>query len=173
MSLDQNDNTICTDGQSFGINSNKYNISNFFKHIYSLKSINVPFQSSSNYNQSSNSLKNSENNQNTNGSKQFWMPDEQVKECFQCSQKFTTIRRRHVVFFRFLKKFNNLILFSIVEYVVKYFALNAPNMKYQARLFGRTQMVILELVRFVTRLWPKYKLLVTLILDKIQRQSKN
>lgn len=102
MSLDQNDNTTCNDGQSLGINSNKYNISNFFKHIYSLKSINVsiqPFQSSSNLNQSNASLINAENNQNTNASKQFWMPDEQVKECFQCSQKFTTIRRRHVVLF--------------------------------------------------------------------------
>jgi hypothetical protein len=29
-------------------------------------------------------------------SKQFWMPDDQVKECYDCNSKFTTIRRRHV-----------------------------------------------------------------------------
>ena len=28
-------------------------------------------------------------------SREFWMPDDQVKECFECNDKFTTFRRRH------------------------------------------------------------------------------
>lgn len=101
MSLDQNEYSIGPDGQPSSSNYNKYTISNFFKQIYSLKSINVsmpPVQSSSNLSQSSANSTNSDNLLNTNASKQFWMPDEQVKECFQCTQKFTTIRRRHVIF---------------------------------------------------------------------------
>lgn len=27
--------------------------------------------------------------------KQYWMPDSQCKECYDCSEKFTTFRRRH------------------------------------------------------------------------------
>lgn len=101
MSLDHNDSSFGSDGQPCTNITNKYNISNFFKHIYSLKSINVsvqPVQSSPSLSLSSTSLTNSDNQLKTSSSKQFWMPDEQVKECFQCSQKFTTIRRRHVIF---------------------------------------------------------------------------
>jgi hypothetical protein len=34
---------------------------------------------------------------NSPTSKQFWMPDDQVKECYECNEKFTTFRRRHVI----------------------------------------------------------------------------
>lgn len=27
--------------------------------------------------------------------KQYWMPDSQCKECYDCNEKFTTFRRRH------------------------------------------------------------------------------
>jgi hypothetical protein len=35
---------------------------------------------------------------NAGNTKQFWMPDDQVKECFECNEKFTTFRRRHVLY---------------------------------------------------------------------------
>lgn len=27
--------------------------------------------------------------------KQYWMPDENCKECYECGEKFNTFRRRH------------------------------------------------------------------------------
>ena len=67
-------------------------------------------------------------------SREFWMPDDQVKECFECNDKFTTFRRRHVFdlilinFDIFIKLLN---FFSTVEFVVKYFVTNVLILKYQ------------------------------------------
>jgi hypothetical protein len=90
---------------------NKYNISNLLKHIYTLK---YSQKSSTSREASSSAAAASANAaaaataetsstttlSETSGSnsslKQFWMPDDQVKECFECNEKFTTFRRRHV-----------------------------------------------------------------------------
>lgn len=100
------------------VDSNKYTISNVLKYIYTLKyvqkstngSSSVPQQSnnttaeltSSYSSQSSNQVSASSSNTSVTGSttspptaKQFWMPDDQVKECYECNEKFTTFRRRH------------------------------------------------------------------------------
>lgn len=81
--------------------SDKYNISNVLKHMYTLKYVQrqsvspdkaleavtaaaappSPFKA-------------------TSTSKQFWMPDDQVKECFECNDKFTMFNRRHVNYFK-------------------------------------------------------------------------
>lgn len=100
--------------------SNRYNISNLLKHIYSLKYSQKPSQASLSASSSSMSASSSvlpamatSNDQSTASlrtsnaespsatstsghHKQFWMPDDQVKECFECNEKFTTFRRRHV-----------------------------------------------------------------------------
>lgn len=54
--------------------NNKYNISNVLKQVYTLM----------------------QRNSDPESSREFWMPDDQVKECFECNEKFTTFRRRHV-----------------------------------------------------------------------------
>jgi hypothetical protein len=53
--------------------NNKYNISNVLKHVYTQM----------------------QPNSDPQASREFWMPDDQVKECFECNEKFTTFRRRH------------------------------------------------------------------------------
>ena len=78
-------------GQS-QVSSDKYNLSNVLKHIYTLKY----GQKSSG---SSQAPSNTHQTQSNDQSKQFWMPDDQVKECFECNDKFTTFRRRHVKIF--------------------------------------------------------------------------
>jgi 1-phosphatidylinositol-3-phosphate 5-kinase len=82
---------------------NKYNISNVLKHIYQIKynktnQIQAPTSASNiSANASSQSLIEAVNlNASAHGSKQFWMPDDQVKECYECNDKFTTFRRKHV-----------------------------------------------------------------------------
>lgn len=84
---------------------NKYNISNVLKHIYQIKynktnQIQTPSSAASlpaNVpNQSLAEVINS--NASAHGSKQFWMPDDQVKECYECNDKFTTFRRKHVTY---------------------------------------------------------------------------
>jgi hypothetical protein len=111
--------------QSQSTDYNKYNISNVLKYIYTLKyvqkstqsggTVTLPpsvmaesIQTNSTFNQSVASPSNSGspvagsvsggNSSATNSptSKQFWMPDDQVKECYECNEKFTTFRRRHV-----------------------------------------------------------------------------
>jgi hypothetical protein len=72
-------------------NDNKYNISNVLKHIYQIK-----YFQKSNQITTPTSINNGSAESNTNSSKQFWMPDDQVKDCFECNEKFTTFRRRHV-----------------------------------------------------------------------------
>lgn len=110
--------------------SNRYNISNLLKQIYSLKySPNLPSSLSSSSSASTltsggQTTSNSEQSgsatslagsrpastaeslaavggaaaaaSTTGHHKQFWMPDDQVKECYECNEKFTTFRRRHV-----------------------------------------------------------------------------
>ena len=83
-----------------------YNISNVLKHMYTLKqrqtsnSNNSQQASSSINNPSTNNPSTSQSNQPSSfqivTSKQFWMPDDQVKECFECNDKFTMFNRRHV-----------------------------------------------------------------------------
>lgn len=102
--------------QSGSNESNRYNISNLLKHIYALKYNNKTVNSNNNSNapstSSSQASLNNESGSNQNdSSKQFWMPDEQVKECFQCNEKFTTFRRRHVSFFLFICILVNVYLF--------------------------------------------------------------
>ncbi|CAF0732180.1 unnamed protein product [Brachionus calyciflorus] len=96
---DQNNEDSGLDSLTASSNNNvqKYNITNLLKHIYSLKSINPSLQSTQSSPSLSHSSLNSigQNEQQSNAAKQFWMPDEQVKECFQCNEKFTTFRRRH------------------------------------------------------------------------------
>ena len=72
---------------------NKYNISNVLKHIYSMKYVQKSNQSNNNANNAG--AISTDNNLPT--SRQFWMPDDQVKECYECNDKFTTFRRRHVI----------------------------------------------------------------------------
>jgi hypothetical protein len=80
-----------------------YNISNVLKHMYTLKQ-----RQTANPNNSQQSSKNNPSSDPTTSqsnqpssfhivtSKQFWMPDDQVKECFECNEKFTMFNRRHV-----------------------------------------------------------------------------
>ena len=81
------------------ITDNKYNISNVLKHIYQIKyfqkSNQIPAAVTNTPN-TANSGASGETNSTGGTSKQFWMPDDQVKECFECNDKFTTFRRRHV-----------------------------------------------------------------------------
>jgi hypothetical protein len=113
----------------------KYNVTNLLKHIYSLKTVNpaplAHVQSASSINSSNSSLA-SEPQLNT--AKQFWMRDEQVKECYQCNEKFTTFRRRHVklLLYELPKKKFLILFFSIVESVGKYFVRNARTMRSRA-----------------------------------------
>ena len=99
-------------------NSDKYNIPNVLKHIYSLK-----------YLQRSGT-------DISGTSKEFWMPDDQVKECFECNDTFSFVRRRHVNFnFQFFKivfilTFILNTIKSIVVFVVKYFAIAVQIMKF-------------------------------------------
>ena len=78
-------------------NDNKYNISNVLKHIYQIK-----YFQKSNQTTTPTSINNGSAESSTNSSKQFWMPDDQVKDCFECNEKFTTFRRRHVYAFNIL-----------------------------------------------------------------------
>lgn len=87
---------------NFQSDNNRYNISNVFKQIYALKynsnkNVNNPNQSQT-QNPSQNTNPNNTQVQVSTALKQFWMPDEQVTECFQCNEKFNTFRRRHVTF---------------------------------------------------------------------------
>ena len=107
-------------------NSHRFNMSNVLKYIYTLKygqkptdnSTELTSASSGSLNTNSSSLNSSTayltslpiNNNNiintsnagnlalasSQSSKQFWMPDDQVKECYECNEKFTTFRRKHV-----------------------------------------------------------------------------
>jgi hypothetical protein len=79
---------------SSSTSNDKYNLSNVIKHIYALKYGQKPNNSSNNNSNISASLVASAQ---SDTSKQFWMPDDQVKECFECNDKFTTFRRRHVL----------------------------------------------------------------------------
>lgn len=97
-------------------NNTKYNISNVLKHIYALKYVQKSNQNIQSNNGNGETVNNSDNvsissnnpnNTANTGDKQFWMPDDQVKECFECNDKFTTFRRRHVnIFFCLLFIFN-------------------------------------------------------------------
>lgn len=101
--------------------NNRYNISNLLKHIYTLKystqkspqqqqqqvggGQSVSASVSASTGQLNNDPSSAADNVNAgaaqsaaNSLKQFWMPDDQVKECFECNEKFTTFRRRHVLF---------------------------------------------------------------------------
>jgi hypothetical protein len=77
-------------------------VSNVLKQMYTLKY--MQRQTVSNCNPTS--VQQSVSNPSTDSpssnafqyptSKQFWMPDDQVKECFECNDKFTMFNRRHV-----------------------------------------------------------------------------
>ncbi len=128
------------------IKQGNYNISNVLKHMYTLKQRQTS-NTNNNHNASSNP-KNTNNNQATPQpnqsssfqivtSKQFWMPDDQVKECFECNDKFTMFNRRHVM----LLKMNKYLLilnkfyfkiFSTAEFAVRYSAANVPIMRFLA-----------------------------------------
>ena len=94
---------------------NRYNISNLLKHIYSLKYSQKPATPTASASSTSvltatststATLATASNSdqavaaktqgESTHQHKQFWMPDDQVKECYECNEKFTTFRRRHV-----------------------------------------------------------------------------
>ena len=98
---------------------NAVNISNVFKQIYNMKYLqrSSAIQSPANAgNQSPAATLDSPTTLNTGSDlRQFWLPDDQVKECYECNEKFTTFRRRHVSFG----------LFDFVEHIVlwkiKYF----------------------------------------------------
>jgi hypothetical protein len=138
--------------------TNKYNLSNVLKHIYTLtydqrsnqkvktsnesdlannkqvSSLSLPTTSTNASTNSLGSASGSSLSPTNSTQRQFWMKDDQVKECFECNEKFTTFRRRHVTFssFSFVLNFNNVLnLNSIVAFAVKYFAINVRNMKYQ------------------------------------------
>jgi hypothetical protein len=92
----QNDDQISdspSKSQTSSTSSDKYNLSNVIKHIYALKYGQKQNNSSSNSSNNNVSLATAVQ---SDTSKQFWMPDDQVKECFECNDKFTTFRRRHV-----------------------------------------------------------------------------
>ncbi len=83
-----------TNSPSKSQSSSTYNLPNVIKHIYALKHGQKPISSNSSNN--SNSSASLATTAQSDTSKQFWMPDDQVKECFECNDKFTTFRRRHV-----------------------------------------------------------------------------
>lgn len=87
----------------------RYTISNVLKQMYTLKYMQRQTVSSLNQQASlqqqqqqpvaPNTGANEPSNSSTfqiPTSKQFWMPDDQVKECFECNDKFTMFNRRHV-----------------------------------------------------------------------------
>ena len=81
--------------------SDKYNISNVLKHMYTLKyvqrqSVNQDKPSTAAEAVATAAASPSPFKANSS-SKQFWMPDDQVKECFECNDKFTMFNRRHVI----------------------------------------------------------------------------
>lgn len=97
---------------------NRYNISNLLKHIYSLKYSQKPATPTASASSTSvvstatststatlaatasnsdQAVATKTQGESTHQHKQFWMPDDQVKECYECNEKFTTFRRRHVI----------------------------------------------------------------------------
>jgi hypothetical protein len=84
--------------RSVETSTDKFNNPNVLKRIYALK-----------YLQRSTDI-------NSLSSREFWMPDDQVKECFECNDKFTTFRRRHVAEFLILafRYSNRLLIDSIL-----------------------------------------------------------
>jgi hypothetical protein len=95
----QNDESAESKSNSSG----SYSISNVFRYIYTLKTNQKPSSSALNDDKKSTNSQNSSRssinlnaiNENDGATKQFWMPDDQVKECYECNEKFTTFRRRH------------------------------------------------------------------------------
>lgn len=113
---DQNANSPIKSLNPSGSSSDKYNLSNVIKHIYALKYGQKPNNNQNTNSNSSAPIPNPAAQSDT--SKQFWMPDDQVKECFECNDKFTTFRRRHVKTPKYkskkiLKKSNCLIYLAL------------------------------------------------------------
>lgn len=112
---------------------NAVNISNVFKQIYNMKYLqrSSAIQSPANAgNQSPAATLDSPTTLNTGSDlRQFWMPDDQVKECYECNEKFTTFRRRHVSFG----------LFDFVEHIVlwkiKFFYLKKKHCRVCGQIF--------------------------------------
>ena len=78
--------------------ADKYNISNVLKHIYTLKYVQRTDQPVNSTAVNSNETALPAGAIKTGTARQFWMPDDQVKECFECNDKFTMFNRRHVYY---------------------------------------------------------------------------
>ena len=116
--------------------ADKYNISNVLKHIYTLKYVQRTDQPVNAAAVNSNETSLATGAIKTGTARQFWMPDDQVKECFECNDKFTMFNRRHVYtnilrIFSFQIKTIYSNTNSIVGFVDKYFAANVRTLKYQ------------------------------------------
>jgi hypothetical protein len=130
--------TKSTDLSSSSSTTDKYNNPNVLKRIYALK-----------YLQRSTDI-------NSLSSREFWMPDDQVKECFECNDKFTTFRRRHVIdiflsclfpmisdkFEFFCSCWLYVFVYSIVVYVAKFFVTSVRITKYRLNWYNRIKQVI-------------------------------